>query len=51
VVKRVEPVVVGDHDVCVPLEEEGEHVVPLLGDGVVQGRVALRILEKEMKQT
>ena len=49
-VQRVEPVVVGDHDVGVAVEEEGEHVVALLGDGVVQRGVALRILAKEKKK-
>ena len=44
VVERVEPVVVGDHDVGVLVEEEGQHVVALLGDGVVQRSVALGIL-------
>ena len=43
-VERVEPVVVGDHDVGVLVEEEGQHVVALLGDGVVQRSVALGIL-------
>ena len=46
VVERVEAVVVGDHDVGVLVEEEGEHVVALLGDGVVQRSVALRVLHR-----
>ena len=44
-VERVEAVVVGDHDVGVLVEKEGEHVVALLGDGVVKRRVTLRILD------
>ncbi len=42
--KRVEAVVVGDHDVGVVVQQEGQHVVTLLGDGVVQRGVALRVL-------
>ena len=44
-VQRVESVVVGDHDVGAAVQEEGEHVVALLADGVVQGGVALGVLE------
>ena len=44
-VKGVESVVVGDHDVGAPLQEQGQHVVTFLGDGVVQGGVTLRVLE------
>ena len=43
-VERVEAVVVGDHDVGVLVEEQGEHVVALLRDGVVQRSVTFRIL-------
>ena len=46
-VECVESVVVGDHDVGVLVEEEGEHVVALLRDGVVQRSVALRILNNK----
>jgi len=35
VVQRVEAVVVGDHHVGVPVEQQGQHVVALLADGVV----------------
>ena len=48
-VERVEAVVVGDHDVGVLVEEQGQHVVALLGDGVVQRSVALRILNERSK--
>ena len=43
-VERVESVVVGEHDVRVVVEEEGQHVVPLLGDGVMQRCVTLAVL-------
>jgi hypothetical protein len=49
VVERVEPVVVGDHDVGAVVEEEGQHVVALLRDGVVQRGVALRVLGANFK--
>ena len=51
VVEGVESVVVGDHDVGVLVEEQGEHVVALLRDGVVQRGVALRILNGRKKQS
>ena len=44
VVEGIEPVVVGDHDVRVVVEQQGQHVVPFLGDRVVQGGVAFGIL-------
>lgn len=47
VVERVEAVVVGDHDVCVLVEEQGKHVVALLGDGVVKRRVTFGILHRK----
>ena len=46
-VEGVETVVVGDHDVGVLLEQQREHVVPLLRDRVVERRVALRILQRK----
>ncbi len=49
-VERVEPVVVGDHDVGAPLQQQGQHVVPLLGYGVVQRGVAFRILRSMKKR-
>jgi hypothetical protein len=45
VMKRVEAVVVGDHDVGVVVQQEGQHVVTLLRDGVVQRSVTLRVLQ------
>ncbi len=50
VVERVEAVVVGDHDVCAPLQQQRQHVVTLLGDGVVQRGVALGILQKRKRK-
>ncbi len=44
----VESVVVGDHDVCAALQQQSQHVVPFLGDGVVQRGVALGILPKRI---
>ena len=49
VVQRVEAVIVGDHDIGVPLQEEGEHVVPLFRYGVVEWGVALRVLRRREK--
>ena len=46
-VERVEAVVVGDHDVGVLVEEQGKHVVALLGDGVVKRRVTFGILHRK----
>lgn len=45
VMKRVESVVVGEHDVGRVIEKEAEHVVSLFGNGVVQGSVPFRILK------
>ena len=47
VVERVEAVVVGEHEVCRAVEQQGQHVVTLLGDGVVHGSVALRVLQED----
>ena len=44
VVQTVEPVAVGDRDVHVRLQQQLHHVVTLLGDGVVEGCVSLRVL-------
>ena len=49
-VEGVEPVVVGDEDVGAPLEEKREHVVTLLGDGVVERGVALGVLKQKGNQ-
>ena len=43
-VQRVEAVVVGDHDVGVSVQQQAEHIVAFFGDGVVQRRIALRVL-------
>merc|ERR1719412_2342734 len=43
--QSVEPVVVGEHDVRTVVQQQGEHVVSLLTDGVVQRSVALAVLE------
>lgn len=45
VMEGVESIVVGDHDVSVAFQKEGEHVVTLLRDGVVERGVALGILK------
>ena len=47
VVQGVEAVVVGDGDVSAGLQQHRQHVVPLLADGVVQGRVSFRVLQGE----
>ena len=48
VVQRVEPIVVGDHDVGVAVQQEAEHVVPLLGDCIVQRSVAFGVLKRKL---
>lgn len=40
----IEAVVIGQRDVSLVVQEQRQHVVPLLGDGVVQRRVSLRVL-------
>ena len=45
----VEPVVIGDADVGVVVQQQRQDVVPLLADGVVQCRVPLRILARVRK--
>ncbi len=45
-VQGVEAVVVGDDDVGLVLEQQRQHVVALLADGVVQRSVSLGVLVK-----
>lgn len=44
VVQRVEAVIVCDGQVCMVFQEQGNHVVPLLADSVVEWGISLRIL-------
>lgn len=44
-VKRVEAVVVGQGDVCVVVEQKGEHVVALFADRVVNRSIAFAVLQ------
>ena len=44
VVQGVEPVVIGQHDVSIVVQQQRQHVVTLLRDGVVQWRITFRIL-------
>lgn len=44
-VQRVEAVVVGERDVSRVVQQQRQHVVPLLGYGVMQGRVTLGVLQ------
>jgi hypothetical protein len=44
VVQGVEPIVVGQHDVSIVVQEQRQHVVTLLRDCVVQWRITFRIL-------
>lgn len=44
--ESVEAVVVGDGDVSAGLQQNRQHVVPLLADGVVERRVSLRVLQR-----
>jgi hypothetical protein len=46
VMQGIEAVVIGDHDVGVVLQQQRQHVVALLGDGVVQRSVAFRVLQR-----
>lgn len=43
-VQCIEAVVISDGDIRAAVKQEGHHVVPLLGDGVVEGCVSLGIL-------
>ena len=47
--ESVESVVVGDHDVGAVVQEEGQHVVALLRNRVVQCSVAFGILKTNQK--
>lgn len=37
----IKPVVVGDGDIGTCLQQDGQHVIPFLAYGVMQGRVSL----------
>jgi hypothetical protein len=45
-VEGVESVIVGEHDVGAVVQEQRQHVVPLLRDGVMQRRVSLAVLSQ-----
>ena len=45
-VEGVEAVVVGEGDVGPVVQQQGQDVVPLLADGIVQGRVPLVVLRE-----
>jgi hypothetical protein len=47
--ESVESVVVGDHDVGAVVQEEGQHVVALLRNRVVQCSVAFGVLKTKQK--
>ena len=49
VVQRVEAVIVCDGQVCMVFQEQGNHVIPLLADGVVEWGIPLRILNTRHK--
>lgn len=49
VMEGVEAVVVGDGDVGAGLQQNGQHVVSLLADGVVERRVSLRVLQRAQR--
>lgn len=40
-VEDIEPVVVGNGDVCFTLHQQLYHIISLLGDGIMEGRVTL----------
>lgn len=46
--KRIEAVVVSERDVGIMVDEKRQHVVPLLGNSIVQRCVSLRILEHKV---
>lgn len=50
-VEGVEAVVVGQHDICVVLQKQRQHVVALLRYGVVQWRVTFGILKQQPQLT
>ena len=45
-VQRCEAIAVAKGDVCPALQEEGNHVISLLGDGVMKRCVSFRVLEE-----
>lgn len=45
----VEAVVVGDGDIGTGLQQNGQHVVSLLADGVMERRVSLRVLQRAQR--
>lgn len=49
--ESVEAVVVGDGDIGAGLQQNGQHVVSLLADGVVERRVSLRVLRGAQRST
>ena len=51
VVKGVESVVVGERDVGIVVDEERQHVVPLLGYGVVERGVSFRVLQQTNRKS
>lgn len=50
VVQRVEAVIVGQRDVGAVVQQQRQHIVALLRNGVVQRRVAFRILKKSRRR-
>jgi hypothetical protein len=49
-VQGVESIVVGQHNVCIVVQQQRQHVISLLRDGIVQGRVAFRVLSTSRTQ-
>lgn len=50
IVQGVESIVVCQHNVCVVVQQQRQHVISFLRDGIVQGRVTLRVLSTSRTQ-
>lgn len=46
----IESVIVGERDVGIVVDEKRQHVVPLLGNGVVQRSISFRVLAHTKSQ-
>lgn len=49
--ESIEAVVVGDGDVSAGFQQNRQHVIPLLADGIMERRVSLRVLWTEQGST
>lgn len=48
VMQRIEAIIIGDGDISTRLQKNWKHVISLLADGIMQGRIPFRILEERV---